>query len=525
MSKLKKNIIYILAFITPLLLTVVLLYFMNRIAGADAIFKNVGRINSSVINQAIFIFALEVYGLIIMMCFNRYLSKLKIVMLSFIVGTLLWCLASVVVVCVGIAFTWYWTVIVCLIFAIALYFMLKLKMPNRQEIIFYTKSLGLYISIAFFFAALCVFRFSYDSYMYVNTGMKIAKLGFLSEGLIEIVSGFSLFTPMLYSPAVFFGYDFSQGVNLLLNTQFTVFIGYAVYSNLKERTSLKISVMSGALAVLALISSNIYLELMYWPMSNMLTAMTLFGIIYFSHKAIIDNSKANMILSAIFGMCFVLIRSENMLLYICIMFLVSLSNVNKKHLSLHILSAALALALWYFKFFAVAGLNFSEGAFLTVARAVQLMSLFIAFIVYVMFFSKTKFALRKRKMLEGTFFIAMIGAIVLLGILKPDFFAINMEATIVNVFYDGSWAGALITLSALYLMKLYFEKKIDYYDKSIFIFILFYIIIFLLRAMPLRIGFGDSGSRYFAHILPIVVYAISTSLAVKASAERIKEKG
>lgn len=515
MSRLKKNILYIASIIIPLLLSVALIYWMNRVASADLVFSNINKITSSVINQALFIFALEVFGLLVMMCFNKYLSKLQIIMLSFIIGVLFWCLASVVIVCIGIIFTWYWVAFVCVLFLGILCFILRPKKPVIDDVIFYLKTLLIYVSISMFFAALCVFRFSYDSYMYINTGMKIAKLGYISKELIEIVSGFSLFTPMLFSPAIFFNYDFSQGLYLLLNVQFTLLIGYVVYENLSNKTTTKIAIISGTVAVLALVSSNIYFELIYWPMSNLLTAMTLFGLVYFSYQSQKQSARANMILSAIFGMCFVLTRSENMLLYICIMFIVSLSDVKKKHLVWHLASVAFVLALWYVRFFAVAGISFSEGAFLTFERAVQLLGILLIFILYVVILGKSKILTDKKKYLEVLFFGAMAVAIIILGVLNPESFIINLKSTLVNMFYDGSWAGALLIIPSLYLIKSAYQKKIDFYDKTIFIFILFHAIIFLLRDMPLRIGFGDSGSRYFAHILPIMIYTIAVSLGKK----------
>jgi hypothetical protein len=81
------------------------------------------------------------------------------------------------------------------------------------------------------------------------------------------------------------------------------------------------------------------------------------------------------------------------------------------------------------------------------------------------------------------------------------------------MFYDGSWGTAILIFMSLYLIRWVFGEKSNFYDKTVLVFILFHIVIFLLRAMPLRIGFGDSGSRYFAHILPIMIYTIAISLS------------
>ena len=515
MSKARKNIYYALSLLLPAIVALFLIYKMNSIAKADVILRNAGTVASSVINQALFIFVLEIFGLLIMMCFNRYFSKLKIMMLSYIAGVLIWCLASVVIVCIGIAFKWYFVAILCLAILAVLYFVLKPQKISKEDLIFYAKTLLIYASLALFFAALCVFRFSYDSYMYINTGQKIAKLGYLPNELVGIVSGFSLFTPMLFAPSEFFNYDFSQGLYILLNAQFTVFVGYAVFEYLQDKIDFKKAVAAGVFSFLALVSSNIYFELMYWPMSNLLTTMTMFGVVYFAWRAKRENQGINMLLSAFFAVCFVLTRTENMLLYICFMFIISLSDIKKKNISLHLASVAVALVLWYIRFFAVAGINYSEGAFLTIDRAALLLGVLALIIIYVLFISKSKFVTNRKKLIEKLFFIAMIVAVIGLTVLDFDFFLENTKATLHNIFYDGAWAGAIMIFVTMYFIKLISCDGFNYFDKQTLVFILFFVIIFLLRAMPLRIGYGDSGSRYFAHILPLLIFNISISLGKK----------
>ena len=515
MSKATKNTIYRLAVILPIIAAAVLVFKMDAIAEGDYILHSAGSQWPSVINQALFILALEAFGLLLMMCFRKHFSRYMIVMLSFIVGVLAWCLSSVVIVAIGIRFTWYYTALLCLGFLAAAYFVSKPKMPDKEELAFYGKALLLYVSIALVFAALCVFRFSYDSYMYINTGQKIATLGYIPKELVSVVSGFSLFTPMLFAPSVFFGYDFSQGVYILLNAQFSVFVGYAVYEGLKEKLEPKKAFWAGVFAFFALVSSNIYFELTYWPMSNLLTTMTMFGMLYFSWRAQEEKESVNMIFSAFFAICFVLTRSENMLLYICFMFILSLTDIKKRSLALHVGAVALALILWYVRFFAVAGLDFTEGAFLTADKAAAVLGVMILFIAYILFLSGAAFICRRRKLIERLFFAAMAVAVAGLAFLKPDFFIENAKVTAANIFFDGGWGGALMVFALMYVIKLAVVPGVDYFDRQALVFIFFFIIIFLLRSMPLRVGYGDSGSRYFAHILPLLIYNISLSLGKK----------
>ena len=515
MNKATKNIIYRLAVILPIIAAAVLVYKMDAIAEGDHILHSAASQWPSVINQALFILALEAFGMLLMMCFRAHLSRYMIVMLSFIVGVLAWCLSSVIVISIGIKFTWYYTALLCLILPAAAYLIFKPAKPDKDEIAFYAKVLLLYVSLALFFAALCVFRFSYDSYMHINSGQKIAKLGYIPKELIGVVSGFSLFTPMLFAPSVFFGYDFSQGVYTLLNVQFSVFVGYVVYEGLKEKIEPKKAFWVGAFAFLALISSNIYFVLIYWPMSNLLTTMTMFGMLYFSWRAQEEKESINMIFSAFFAMCFVLTRSENMLLYICFMFIVSLTDIKKRSLALHVGAVAAALLVWYVRFFAVAGLDFTEGAFLTMDKAAAVLGALVLFTAYILLLRDSSLITRRRKLIQWLFFAAMTAAVAGLAFLKPDFFIENSKATAANIFFDGGWAGAIMVFALLYLIKLATVPGFDYFDRQALVFIFFFIIIFLLRQMPLRVGYGDSGSRYFAHILPLLIYNISRTLGEK----------
>ena len=72
------------------------------------------------------------------------------------------------------------------------------------------------------------------------------------------------------------------------------------------------------------------------------------------------------------------------------MFLFSLTDIKRKQIALHLVFTSIALALWYFRFFVVAGIGFSEGAFLTFERAAGVLGVFILFILYVLFISKLK---------------------------------------------------------------------------------------------------------------------------------------
>ena len=114
MNKATKTIIYRLAVILPIIAAAVLVFKMDAIAEGDYILHSAGSQWPSVINQALFILALEAFGLLLMMCFRSHLSRYMIVMLSFIAGVLAWCLSSVVIVCIGIKFTWYYTALLCL---------------------------------------------------------------------------------------------------------------------------------------------------------------------------------------------------------------------------------------------------------------------------------------------------------------------------------------------------------------------------------------------------------------------------
>jgi hypothetical protein len=197
------------------------------------------------------------------------------------------------------------------------------------------------------------------------------------------------------------------------------------------------------------------------------------------------------------------------------MFILSLTDIKKRSLALHVGSVALALILWYVRFFAVAGIDFTEGAFLTMDKAAAVLGVLILFIGYILFLRDTAFITGRKKLIERVFFAAMAAAVIGLAFLKPDFFIENAKVTAANIFFDGGWGGALMVFAIMYVIKLAAVPGFDYFDRQALVFIFFFIIIFLLRQMPLRVGYGDSGSRYFAHILPLLIYNISRALGKK----------
>ena len=85
----------------------------------------------------------------------------------------------------------------------------------------------------------------------------------------------------------------------------------------------------------------------------------------------------------------------------------------------------------------MAGIDFTEGAFLTMDKAAAVLGVLILFIGYILFLRDTAFITGRRKLIERVFFAAMAAAVIGLAFLKPDFFIENAKVTAANIFFDG----------------------------------------------------------------------------------------
>ena len=322
----------------------------------------------------------------------------------------------------------------------------------------------------------------------------------------------TLFIEKKNRAAEFFHYDFSQGLYVMLNAQFTIALALFIYMALCKKVSKRIALITSRTAFFLLIGANLFFELMYWPMSNLLTAMTLFFMLYFANKSSKEQNNASLWLSLFFALCLILSRSENSLLMLVVMFPLSMLQIPRRKLTIYVTVTLGVVLLWYMRFFLVAGVSFNEGAFLTIDRAILVIGVYLAMLVYLLFVRDMKWVANNKNKTEALFFIAFTVGIIGLSVLKPDFAGTNSFSTMVNMFRTGGWVLSLYLFFGLYLIRAVLPIKWDLWDKVSLSFILFFVAIFLLRAMPLRIGYGDSGNRYFAHILPVVVYGLTLKI-------------
>lgn len=510
------RILYGLGVFFTLMAAAFLIYMMNRITNDHAFFSSMMEpMTGQIIRQAAFIFMLSVYGFALLMPSGKQLVWGHHIVLALIVGTLTWAMVSQVVICLGIPFTALSVILGCVLVLAVVWIVSK---PDWKSVSMksYILPLIAYASLAVFFAALCVFRFSYDSFIYINTGEKLAKVGYLTKDLISIVSGFSIFTSMFFAPAEFFGFDFSQGLYLFFNTAFAVTVSYFTVYALQSKLKMKWAVLSGFGAFLLMMGANMFFEIMYWPLSNLPTAAALFLMIYFIHDSMQKNrADFGFFMSLFFGISFIWLRSEHSLFMLVAIFLISNLGYSRKRMMQYTLTCLLAVLLWYFRFFAVAGISFDKGAFLTIDRALPVLAAYVAMIVYLLWIRDSKLVRNNAKWMEPLFFGVFILGIAGMSLLNPEHARINFQATFVNIYRYGGWGGSLILFSGLLVMYYGVIREYNFWDKMLLSVILFYCLIFVMRDMPLRIGYGDSGNRYFTHMIPLVAYMVGTRLIPK----------
>ena len=100
MSKKLKLTFFWITIVGVLVVSLLLMIQMNRITNDNKFFSSLmGNMNENIINQSIFVFILNIYGLLLMMCFNRFMRRDMIIVLNLIVGALAFATISNLIIC------------------------------------------------------------------------------------------------------------------------------------------------------------------------------------------------------------------------------------------------------------------------------------------------------------------------------------------------------------------------------------------------------------------------------------------
>ncbi len=288
-------------------------------------------------------------------------------------------------------------------------------------------------------------------------------------------------------------------------------VSYVIYIEIVEKIGHTKAIIVSICSFLAVVTANIFFLLMYLPLSNLIAACSMFFTVYFIYRSYKDNYSLPMLMvSLFFALCFIWTRSENGLFILMVIFVMTQLKFDKKSATIYSLVSFGAIGLWYMRFFLVAG-RFSEGDFLTIDKALLVLGVYAVMIVYVLISDK-KLVANNAKTIKILYYVGLVLALAVLILMDLDKAETNLQVTITNLFRTGGWGFSMVFLILSMLIYYYYVDEWDVFDKVLVNFILFYMLIYMLRGHSLRVGYGDSGNRYLTYLIPYFVFMFSTRL-------------
>lgn len=466
---------------------------------------------SNTFNQVIYIMAISIYAMALLFCFNRFIDKGIIVVMSPLVGAMLWAVYSVIILCIGIPYTAFTMGAFALIVLVVCIIITK---PDFKDIDYKSLSVVLlcYVAVSFLVTILDCMVFSEDSYTYVVLGKTLARNEYMDGNMIAVYSARALVTASLFSPSEFFGFDYANGFYAFTGISFSASLSYFIYKEINSSLGKKKSLIICLAILCSLITTNAFVMItIFYPISNSISTITLFMTLYFAYIAKKGDARL-LYVSLFFIICFLWTRTENALIVLVLVFLFSNMGFKKKQIINYIIVCTLALLFWYIKFFALAGIGYDEGKFLTISRASLVVGAYACLIIYLIVLDRVPFYKKIKDKLDYLPFVGI--GLVIASFVYFDFAKLskNIGVVFVNISVTGAWClgflGLMIAMALYYLIV----KKVDIFDKALLLNVFMLIFIFLFRVTDLRFGLGDSGNRMLCQLVPIAYFMIGTRL-------------
>lgn len=468
---------------------------------------------------------LYLIGFIILIRFKKTLKIHYICILSFIIGSVIWALTSILVLTFSIPYTLITMLVIIGILLILPYFIIlndkKSLIPNINFSVKPIKSINFskkemltafiytiaFVLISGFFVYINYALFSYDSYYYLAFGKELAFYGGFKDFMLEQIRAFGMFMPTFHSLAGFFGYDFSYAVHPLMSFIFLVLFYFLTYDELISlQVSKKDSIFYALLGVLILGSCYFWIYQSFWIMNNVFTAIFLTLGLIFAWRARRTQSSLFLFLSYISMLTFAFARVESPLYSVLFIALITGLNFPYEWLKRYILSYSLFIIIWYINLFSFKDIGVYSD-FFSVGKGIAILSCYLLLILYIYLFNQKWIQWLRQYLypiITGLLIIGILGAI----ILKPTFAINNFHMLIQNLFYPMLWGYTFIIIAGMAMISLFMKnyKYKEFVSTCIYGYLFLLIIIFMFRKYPLRAGYGDSGNRMLTHILPLIVF-------------------
>jgi len=522
---------YIAALITILALLAVFTVVMTKL-GAN--YPQIGydwheNANSNIINQTIAIAVLFIMGLIVLLPERKRIGTTQMLLLSFIVGLLVFEFISSLLLIFHIYYSLLTVMIIYCVYTCLLYiFMLKkdrkalaMKKPDATKIVFWAL---VTFAVGFVLSKVPISILSFDSVEYKNLGLIYVREHYIVDHVIYQMSGHAFIPTLLNSIAAMFSFDFAYGLQNMFVVMSLLLFGYLLFDKTRERGLKDKRAFWYALPGFLLLATSffvVYLGVCLVP--NIFAGFFMMFLMYYMYRYIKYDDTIDLILSFVFMVAFCFTRVEGPLVAVFIVMYFAHKKIDAKRLVYYTGGLFLVLLAWYLSFFLHVGDNF-DSAFLTVDKSALIVGLFLAAGIYI--YLKNRFFSKQNEKLFKLFVAAVLVFAVAINLLDISKFMVNTRVMFQNMFFEGLWITAWFGVIILGIFAILLTKKKSFFLEGIIpIFIALMFAIFAFRETSLHINWSDSGNRMMMHIYPLIIFVISDNLISYFVSKEKKLKG
>lgn len=315
-----------------------------------------------------------------------------------------------------------------------------------------------------------------------------------------------------------FGFEETFGIQHMLNLVFLATFFTALYEQVKSSTRWVKICFAGA-GILLLASAMPYLLLSKWVLANDYFAVYMFLCLELAcQPRRTKKPEQPVILLALFVTTLSLLRIEGGVYAVLLLLILSISDLTNKELSFALLVPVMILqGLYGARIFLTMSI-IAPYRFLTEEKELLLFGVMTAELVYFLWI-RGKVLVKIQKHLGILILAGLLGVNLLLFVKDAGLYLQNLHSFAENILYLGGWGIFPATVLGLYLISINRSFRPNLWDLSAFSYLLYVLIVSFMREGGMKSGVGDSGNRVLLQIVPVLLFA-----ALKHTAYLLEKK-
>ena len=443
--------------------------------------------------------------------FRKHLDLINTLLLSLPIGLVLWVSFFLVLILSGLPWNSFLIFILnVLFFSAIVYLNIKKKRFSKTVLIstlIYLAGFSL-LSIVFLVAN---FSFlSHDSWILFTGGQHLGLYNDLTSGFLKMGG---LFSFIINSSNVLFGFDYLYAFFPLLTLSFILFFFYNLYFPFQDKEKALDSGFFLSLCLsLFLFSSYFVFFHAHYLHSNLLFAIYSFFAVFGLWKRLTSGSNTWLIISCLTLLAASFIRMEGPLFaLLIIVILFSIRTISFKEKCVYLIGFCLPTIIWHLKLFFVFK-DQADNPFLNPQRVLTIALLYV-FVVLIFILGQRRPLRRLQEFLPfGMLYVLSITWTVLIMTtgLKTESYILVLKRygiLLVNATSRGGWGITWIVITVLFLIALLIKK---FNHESVFLYYIFSFFLLYNCLNVFRKGWrpewGDSGNRMLLHVLFILAF-------------------